>query len=155
MILAEMIELLKNDLRNEWTHLTFYLHSAGIVTGLHCHEYKELFLEEAKKEMDHVAEFSDLIVGLGGVPTNQPYMEKIPNYSEDSRLTDPVFILSQALKLEEEVVTNYCARMKQAEEMCTVDGDWIHIFLEKQVEESRKDVDHLKQILRGNNLNRG
>lgn len=143
MNLQEMIELLRNDLRNEWTHLTFYLYSAGLVQGLHAHEYKELLLEEAKKEMEHISEFSDLIIGLNGLSTNQPYAEKIPT------LFNPIDIMKHAILLEQEVVENYCKRMKQAEEMNSTDGDWIHIFLEKQIEDSRKDVDHIKQILRG------
>ena len=65
----EMIDVLNQDLKNEWMHLRFYLHHASMVTGLHCHEYKELFLKEAASEMEHVTQFSDLIIGLGGIPT--------------------------------------------------------------------------------------
>ena len=30
-----------------------------------------------------------------------------------------------------------------------VDGKWLEIFLEKQIEHSREDVDHFKRILAG------
>lgn len=141
----EMIEILHNDLRNELTHMHFYLQSAALVQGLHAKEYKEHLFAEAGKEMKHVSEFSDLLVGLGAdcKITNEPFLEKLP------KLKNPIDIVKHALTLEEEVVSNYCLRMKQAESMGTVDGDWIHIFMEKQVEDSRTDIDELKQIIRG------
>ena len=141
----ELYALLVSDLRNELTHLHFYLQSAALVQGLHSKEYKEHFLEESSKELKHVSQFSDLLIGLGLEITNIPYYEKLP------KLNNPVDILKQALTLEEEVVSNYTTRMHQAEGLKTVDGDWIHIFMEKQIEESRLDVDELKQIIRGVN----
>jgi ferritin-like protein len=44
----KFFELLAQDLANEWTHLRFYLYHASAVTGLHRHEYKELFMKEAQ-----------------------------------------------------------------------------------------------------------
>lgn len=144
--MKELIIKLNNDLRNEWTHLTFYLHSAALVQGLHATEYKELLQKEANKELLHVGQFSDMLIGLG-LPADQlakePFYEKVPS------LTDPKQILQHALKLEEEVVANYCLRMHEAEACGCTDGDWVHIFLENQIQDSREDVDHLKQILRG------
>ena len=145
-LMEDLMENLNNDLRNEWTHLTFYLHSASLVQGLHATEYKELLLKEANKELLHVGQFSDMLIGLGVSPMNlskSPFLEKVPS------LTDPKAILAHALQLEEEVVANYCRRMHEAEACGGTDGDWVHIFLENQIQDSREDVDHLKQILRG------
>lgn len=136
----EMIELLNKDLRNEWKHLRFYLHHASLVTGLHATEYKEMLLEEAGGEMKHVTEFSDLIVGLGGVPTNESNSFEV--------FTEPREIIEYALKMEQEVVENYTIRMDQAVEMGGVDGRWIEIFLEGQIQKSREDVDQYRQILK-------
>lgn len=144
--LQALIDNLNNDLRNEWSHLAFYLHSAGLVQGLHCHEYKELLLKEAAKELHHVSQFSDVLIGLG-LPPEQ--LAKAPFDQKVLSLTNPRDILAHALKLEEEVVTNYCQRMHEAEACGCTDGDWVHIFLESQIQDSREDVDHLKQILRG------
>lgn len=143
MTREELCQLLKNDLRNELTHMHFYLQSAALVEGLHAKEYKEFLLKEAAKEMEHVSEFSDMLVGLGEDIVNTPFYEKLPF------LRSPQHIIEHALTLEEEVVSNYCARMHQAESLSTVDGDWVHIFLEKQIENSRRDVDELRQVLRG------
>lgn len=135
-----MIELLNNDLKNEWKHLRFYLHHASLVTGLHAPEYKEMLLEEAAGEMKHVTEFSDLIIGLGGIPTNES--------NSFETFTEPRQIIEYALKMEQEVVENYTTRMDQATEMGGVDGRWIEIFLEGQIQKSREDVDHYRQILK-------
>lgn len=137
----QMIQLLNNDLKNEWKHLRFYLHHASAVTGLFREEYKELFLKEAAGEMAHVTEFSDVIFGLGGIPTTES--------NEFPQLENPRDIIAYAIQMEEEVVYNYVHRMKQAEQLGGVDGAWLEIFLEGQVQKSREDVDHYRQILRG------
>ena len=139
----ELYSLLVGDLRNELTHLHFYLQSAATVQGLHAKEYKEFLTKEASKELHHVQQFYDLLIGLNIEITNIPYYEKLP------KLNNPSDIIKHALTLEEEVVSNYCQRMHQAESLETVDGDWISIFLENQIQDSRTDVDELKQILRG------
>ena len=143
MTFEELVVELKKDLRNEITHMHFYLQSAALVQGLHAKEYKEFFSKEAAKEMQHVFEFSNMIVGLNEDIVNEPFFEKLPF------LRNPINIIEHALTLEEEVVSNYCIRMHQAESLQTTDGDWISIFLENQIQDSRADVDELKQIIRG------
>lgn len=137
----EMLDLLNKDLKNEWKHLRFYLHHASLVTGLHREEYKEMLLKEAAGEMSHVTEFSDLIVGLGGTPTFES--------NDFKTFEDPKEIIQYALEMESEVVDNYVQRMDQATELGGSDGRWIEIFLEGQIQKSREDVDHYKQILKG------
>lgn len=142
MTKEQMIELLNGDIRNEYMHLHFYLHSAMMVQGLHREELREFLLEEAAGEMKHVQQFGDLIVGLGGLPENTPNI--FP-----TELTNPVDILTHALGMEDQVVANYVQRMDQATELGGVDGRWIEIFLEDQIMQSRTDADHLRQILKG------
>lgn len=143
MNLDQMIVQLNGDLKNEWKHLRFYLHHASLVTGLIANEHKEFLLKAASGEMGHVSAFSDLIVGLGGIPTT--YANEFPSF-----LT-PQDILAYALRMEEEVVINYAMRLAEAEELTkndAVNGRWVQIFLEGQLEDSRKDADLLKQMLR-------
>lgn len=137
----EMINLLNEDLKNEWMHLRFYLFHASQVVGLHCHEYKELLLAHASSEMKHITEFSDVIIGLGGSPTEES--------NHFFKFSEPKEIIQYALEIESQVVKNYVERIKQAQDLGGVDGQWLEIFLEKQVEHSREDVDHFRQILRG------
>jgi bacterioferritin (cytochrome b1) len=141
MTKEEMIELLKSDLRNEWTHLNFYLFHASAVVGLHRHEFKELLMKEAGSEMTHVIEFSDVIRGLGGEPESES--------NEFQKFSDPSAIIAAACEMEQHVVSNYTQRIKQAEQLGGVDGQWLEIFLEKQIEHSREDVDEFRQMLRG------
>ena len=137
----QMIELLNNDLKNEWKHLRFYLYHASAVVGLHCEEYKELFLKEAAGEMLHITAFSDAIIGLDGVATHEA--------NDFARFTCPKDILQYAFEMEKEVVDNYTRRMKDADELGGADGQWLEIFLEGQIQDSREDVDHFRQMLRG------
>lgn len=119
------------------------MQSASLVQGLHAKEYKEFFLEEANKELKHVSQFYDLLIGLNIEIVNVPYYEKIIKFNNVEE------ILKHALIIEEEVVSNYCTRMRQAESLNTTNGDWISIFMENQIQDSRLDVDELKQIIRG------
>lgn len=143
MNLNQMIETLNQDLKNEWMHLRFYLYHASAVTGLHREELKEMLLEEAASEMKHVLEFSDLIRGLGGVPTDES--------NEFDKFNDPTSIFTYALKMEENVVAAYVDRLEDAENLYEndkINGKWIQIFLENQIEASREDVDHFKQMIK-------
>jgi bacterioferritin (cytochrome b1) len=140
MNIQMMIDNLNSDLMNEYKHMHFYLHSAIVITGLHREELKEFLTEEAQGEMEHVQQFGNLILGLGGVPTTD--VAPFP-----TNLTLPVDILAYALQMEEEVAANYVKRMEAAAFLGGVDGKWIEIFLEDQLMKSRKDVDHLRQLL--------
>lgn len=142
MTKEEMISLLNSDIRNEYTHMHFYLHSALVIQGLHREELREFLLEEASSEMKHVQEFGDLIVGLGGKP--QHTHNDFP-----LELVRPRDILVHALEMEDQVVANYVLRMDQATELGGVNGRWIEIFLEDQIMQSRTDADHLRQMLKG------
>jgi len=146
---AQFIELLNDDLKNEYTHMLFYLHYAAMVEGLHRFEVREFLLEEAKSEMLHVDEFAHVITGLGGQPI--PASKEFP-----ADMTCPYDILSYAIHMEREVVANYAARMKQTDELHgslaweDVDSDaaYVHVFMEDNVKDSRKTVDELLKVIK-------
>lgn len=139
MTKSEMIDLLNGDLANELTHMLFYLHNASIVRGLHREEYREFLIKAAQSEMEHVREFQDVIVGLGGRPNTKP---------NPFRCNTNIFmVLSEALTMERIVVANYEERIRNAEELGGVDGKYIELFLEKQLEHSREDADHIAQMV--------
>lgn len=146
MTIADMVLALNADLKNEWKHLRFYAHHASTVIGLHAHEYKELLTEQARSELHHVIQFGDLIIGLGGVPTQDS--------NQFPHLVEPRDIIEYAIQMEKEVVQNYAQRIAELENIedtpaAAPDKKWIEIFLEKQIEDSRQDLDHFQQILRG------
>lgn len=139
MDIAQIIELLNNDLRNEWKHLRFYLTHASSISGPHAEEYKEVFLEEAASEMRHVTEFSDLIYGLGGVATSES--------NDFPVFTSVLDALGYAYEMETEVVKNYVERIAQAGYLPEPDATWLIVFLEDQVNHSRRDADRYKRLL--------
>lgn len=146
MTIADMVRLLNEDLQNEWKHLQFYAHHASAVVGLHAHEYKELLTKQAQSELNHVIQFGDLIIGLGGRP--------VAVANPFPMTTEVRDIIAYAIEMENEVVQNYSHRIAQLDEIFTTpetiaDKKWIEIFLEKQIEDSRQDLDHFKQLLKG------
>lgn len=136
-----MIALLREDLAREMTHMMFYLKNSATLRGLHRQEIRELFIEEAASEMKHVGEFQDLIIGLGGE------IDGVKIRDDDIMLyDDPQAAIKYAWMMENEVVTKYTERIKQAEELGGPDGQYIEIFLEEQLLHSRQDADNFKLL---------
>lgn len=136
----EIVAKLNNDLKNEWKHMLFYLNNTNTISGLHSIEFKEFFEDQAKEEMEHVNQFSKLIIGLDGNPFNGPFDQVSTFHSVYPALV-------KALEIEQEVLHNYIERIKDAEELGGVDGKWIEIFLENQIQNTREDVDKIRQFL--------
>lgn len=148
MHMAELIANLNADLKNEWKHLCFYLYHASAITGLHAHEFKEFFLEQAASEMKHVQQFADMLIGLGAEPVFGP--------NSFNKCSDVRAALAYAAEMEAEVVLNYTRRIEQLSEIpedatgaIAADKKWLEIFLEEQIKDSREDLDHIRQLLAG------
>ena len=142
MNIVEMTDLLQADLRNEYKHMNFYLYHSTSLVGLHAEEYKEIFAEEAKSEMAHIQQFSNLLWGLNVKPHH---------YGSDIVLTTDVrTALEYAHKMESEVVDNYAKRLDQCADLvdCTT-RHWLEVFLEEQLMHSRQDVDRFARLLAG------
>ena len=90
--------------------------------------------------MSHITAFSDLIIGLGGIPTSDS--------NPFNKFTSPTDIINYAIQIEAEVVDNYVKRIQDANNLGGTDGRWLEIFLEKQIEDSRQDLDNFRQISR-------
>lgn len=143
MYFDDLIKNLKSDLKNERKHMLFYLTNASTITGVHRQEYREFLLKEAGSEMNHVQEFQDFIIGLGGkIEDSDTGFYDFPIFS------DAESIIRYAYNMEMEVVRNYSNRIKESENLNDYAlFKWVEIFLEKQLEHSRNDADNLKQIL--------
>ena len=143
MNLSNFLDLMNADLRNEWTHLQFYLYHASAITGFHALEFKEFFTDAAAGEMKHVQAFLDRLYGLNYPTPNQ------------SGLQFPVFTtvegaLAHAIKIEEEVVTNYALRLKQLEDVAKVfqkEAAYLTVFYEDQLQDSYEDAERMKRIV--------
>jgi hypothetical protein len=53
----ELIEILKQDLKNERKHMLFYLTHASTITGSNRISLRNFLMGEAASEMKHVQEF--------------------------------------------------------------------------------------------------
>lgn len=135
----ELVGNLQSDLVNEYTHLMFYLNAAGTVRGLDRAEYREFFEKQAASEMNHVRQFTDIIMGLGAEPIVRHH--PVPN------LFSVRDILNHAISLEGQVVHNFVERMKQADELGGVDGIHVKLFLEDQFQDSRQDIDEMRMMI--------
>lgn len=51
--------------------------------------------------------------------------------------------------MEQEVVSNYHNRMRQAEELGTPEGSVLHVFYEEQILDSQLTANHVKEMLKG------
>jgi len=140
----QLIDKLNDDLRNEYTHMHFYLQSAFLVEGTYRHEVAEWLTEHAASEFKHIQEFAKVIVGLGGTPTTEHH--DFPN------LTDPHEIFLFAQHLESTVVRNYVHRMEELDggnnRLDVTDAKYVELFLEDQVRDSRSDLDEINQFLK-------
>ena len=148
-----LIEKLQQDLCRERGHMHFYLLASSTVRGLHREELSELFADEAKSEMGHVREFQALLIGLT-TKRNLDFKintNSIPDVPFDNQC--PVALLKHAVEMEDEVVLNYTQRIEDAIQLQSnggedaVDGKWIELFLEGQIEDSRHDADNLREMI--------
>jgi bacterioferritin (cytochrome b1) len=142
MTLPQFLELMTADLRNEWTHLQFYLYHASAVAGLHAHEYKEFFTAAAKGEMAHVQAFLDRLFGLN-VATPPVGGHDFP------RFTAVEHALSHAMQLEQDVVENYATRLTQLDELAAAHpttAAYLKVFYEDQLQDSYEDLEHMRRL---------
>jgi len=143
MTLSQFLEIMNGDLANEWTHLSFYLYHASSVSGLHAHEYKEFFTKAAEGEMAHVQAFLDRLLGLNYA---QPCQGPKP-FAYAARVED---ILTLAIKLEEDVVTNYTYRLKQLDDLGIAHPEtaaYLKVFYEDQIQDSYEDCEHMRRLV--------
>lgn len=125
----ELIEMLKQDLRNEVLHMNFYLLNSTTVTGLHREEISEFLFEQAQDEMNHVRDFANMIQYLGGTPNiNDPELV--------STFHNPDDILNVASSLEKVVAENYNQRLIDTDSKENADVTAVHLFYEDQLQDS-------------------
>lgn len=139
---GDFLDLINEDLKNEWTHLQFYLYHASAVTGLHADEYKEFLTEAAKGELQHVQQFLDCLYGFEFL---RPATSGHP-FQTFTRVED---ILIEAHTLERQVVVNYAKRLEQlklVEDAATATA-YLEIFYEDHLQDSFEDARHIQRIL--------
>ena len=139
--LDQMIGLMNEDLKNEYKHHRFYLHASFVLRGLDRLHFGDWLRKQAAEELDHVAEFANKIAALGTLPTTESNDFPV-------NLTKAEDILAYAIIMEQEVVTNYHMRLKQAQSLYENTDKHYDIVLlyEDQVEDSQKDLDEMVRM---------
>ncbi len=139
MDLSKMLELLNGDLVNEYSHMLFYTVHGSTLVGPNRQVFSEFFKSHAKSEMGHAIDFQNLIVGLNGVPS--PAINPVPVFADAEQA------IKHAIVIESEVVNNYLDRLKSAEDLGGADGLRVKLFIEKQFEDSRRDLEELNNLI--------
>lgn len=142
MTVDQIIELLNQDLRNEYKHHRFYLHASFVLRGFERLYFGSWLKKQAMEELEHIEEFAAKIVALGGDPTADA--NDFPK-----NLVDAQDILKYAITMEQEVVTNYHVRLKQSQELSESTGQHFDLVLlyEDQIEDSQRDIDEMIKFL--------
>ncbi len=142
MTVDQIVELLNQDLRNEYKHHRFYLHCSFVLRGFDRLHFGSWLKGQSDEELGHVKIFADKIVALGGQPT-------VEANDFPTNLTDSDDILKYALTMEQEVVTNYHVRLKQAHDLYEETGQHYDLVLlyEEQIEDSQRDIDEMLRFL--------
>jgi len=142
MTLEQMVELLNEDLRNEYKHHRFYLHASFVLRGLERLYFGDWLRKQAAEELDHVTQFANKITSFGTMPTTEA--NDFPN-----NLTRASDILNYAIQMEQEVVANYHQRLLAAEELSASTGKYYDLVLlyEEQIEHSQSDIDEMLKMV--------
>lgn len=95
------------DLQNEFQAVIMYRLYASLVQGPYRQELRAFFANEVPSELTHAQILADKIAALGGTPTGTAAPVKV--------VKEPRAMLETALAAEEETISRYLERRKQAE----------------------------------------
>jgi bacterioferritin len=133
-----LIDGLNHDLAGEYQAILMYTHYSAKLTGPYRRELRALFQTEIGDEQTHAQFLADKIAALGGEPTSEP--RPVPDASQ------PREMLEHALAAEEQAITDYSARIHQADRF----GDFgLKVELENQVADETRHKEELERIIAG------
>jgi len=105
----QLIELLNKDLALEYTAIVQYTQHQGALKGAMYQNIQKELIIHAQEELQHATILASQIDYLGAAPTVDTPPAKV---SKDS-----VMMLKQDLDGENDAISRYIARIKQAEEL--------------------------------------
>lgn len=130
------------DIDNEIKHMMFYLYASNLAEGMHREELKKFFLKEAHEEMDHIHEFSEILIQCYGCPS---FRQEKYNFPETK---NPYELLGVAIKLETEVVQNYVKRINEMGNSNDPEIIAIRLFYEKQLCDSQQTIWTIRRMVK-------
>jgi ferritin len=136
-----IVSLLSEDMKNEYKHHRFYLHSSFVLEGHERLYFVDWLKKQAAEELHHVEEFANKITSFGHIPP-------VFGYEFPTDLRKMKDILNYAIQMEMEVVDNYHNRLKHFEELSEKTGKHFDLVLhyEDQIEDSQRDVDEMLRM---------
>ncbi|MDD5556660.1 MAG: ferritin-like domain-containing protein [bacterium] len=105
----QLIDLLNRDLALEYTACVQYTQHQGVLKGAMYQSIQKELVVHAQEELAHATALAAQIDYLGGVPTVEM---PAPKTSRDN-----VEMLEQDLEGENDAISRYIARIRQAEEL--------------------------------------
>ncbi len=133
-----LIDGLNHDLAGEYQAILMYTHYSAKLTGPYRRELRALFQSEIADEQGHAQFLADKIAALGGDPATQPRPVPQANLPRE--------MLAHALEAEQQAITDYNGRIRQAESF----GDFgLKVDLENQIADETRHKEELERIIAG------
>lgn len=134
--MQELINGLNEDLRGEFQAVIMYRLYASMVQGPYRQELRAFFANEIPEELLHAQLLADKVAALGGTPAAEPAPVPV--------VSDPRAMLEAALRAEEETITRYLTRRKQAE---AAGEPGLAIQFDEIISDETNHRDELRQML--------
>ncbi|WP_026703348.1 ferritin-like domain-containing protein [Salibacterium aidingense] len=132
----ELIDGLNEDLANEYAAIIMYNNYAAVVSGMYRQVLKPFFEGEVTDEQRHALYLAEKIKTLGGEPTTKP---------ADVKQTDDVKTMLEAARdSEEETISRYKTRAKQADDLGLIE---LQIKLEDFIADETGHMEELQRLL--------
>ena len=133
---ATLLQGLNTDLEGEFQAVIMYRLFASMVQGPYRQELRAFFAGEIPEELAHAQLLADKISALGGTPSATPANVTV--------VSDAKQMLEVALKAEEETITRYVQRRKQAED---AQEYGLAADFDQVIADETKHRDELRQML--------
>ena len=137
----ELIDLLNQDLANEFAAIIQYTTYAAKVTGPFRPELSQFLLAEVADEQGHAKFLADKILVLGGEPTTQAASVAPANTNKA--------MLEAVLEAENRAIIGYTQRAEQA---TTLGHKALSLDLEDMIRDETRHSEEVSKILDGWNL---
>lgn len=138
----EMITLLNEIIGNERYHFNYYMNAFLNVKGLERVFLAPIFEKEMRSELEHILEFSNKVVALGGIPNTQS------RYLSVQFFEDAISLVKHAIEIEREILRIYHNAYPLVEKYVEEHKDMsIALLLEENIEHTTKDVEELEKLL--------
>lgn len=131
----ELMSVLNEILKHEWTGVAQYSQASFIIEGVWREVYASKFEGDAKESFGHAKLIGDKIVALGGVP--------VATRNEIKQSKDIGEVLQFSLEFEAKAVEMYTKAIELAE-----DDRALSVFLEDILVDEQDGVDEYTKLLR-------